>query len=175
MDVKVPSLAENINSGTIVKIFVAEGDQVQKDQDIVELETEKAVAAIPSPVDGKVTKLHVKEGDEVQVGQVLLSLSEVAAKEEVAKEEKREDAGKLEGEKKPEEKEPSRPRQTERKKKPRDQKKRAKSHRQKKEARRMPLKPVTALRRHLLSESWPSSWGSTSPKCGVVSAAVELL
>src|SRR4030095_13148148 len=103
MDVKVPSLAENINSGTIVKIFVAEGDQVQKDQDIVELETEKAVAAIPSPVDGKVTKLHVKEGDEVQVGQVLLSLSEVAAKEEAAKEEKREDAGKLEGEKKPEE------------------------------------------------------------------------
>jgi pyruvate dehydrogenase E2 component (dihydrolipoyllysine-residue acetyltransferase) len=102
MDVKVPSLAENINSGTIVKIFVAEGDQVQKDQDIVELETEKAVAAIPSPVDGKVTKLHVKEGDEVQVGQVLLSLSEVAAKEEAAKEEKREDAGKSEGEKKPE-------------------------------------------------------------------------
>src|SRR5688572_13650003 len=70
---------------------------------------------------------------------------------------------------------PSRPRQTERKKKPWDQKKRAKSHRQKKEARWMPLKPVTALRRHLLSESWPSSWGSTSPKCGVVSAAVELL
>jgi pyruvate dehydrogenase E2 component (dihydrolipoamide acetyltransferase) len=108
MDVKVPSLAENINSGTVVKIFVAEGDQVQKDQDIVELETEKAAAAIPSPVDGKVTKVHVKEGDEVQVGQVLLSLSEVAAKEEVAKEEKREVAGKLEGEKKPEEKaEPS--------------------------------------------------------------------
>jgi pyruvate dehydrogenase E2 component (dihydrolipoamide acetyltransferase) len=98
MDVKVPSLAENINSGTIVKIFVVEGEQVQKDQDIVELETEKAVAAIPSPVDGKVTKLHVKEGEEVQVGQVLLSLSEVPAKEEAAKGKKEEGAEKSESE-----------------------------------------------------------------------------
>jgi len=97
MDVKVPSLAENINSGTIVKIFVAEGEQVQKDQDIVELETEKAVAAIPSPVDGKVTKLHVKEGDEVQVGQVLLSLSEATAREE-----KQEGAGESERHREPE-------------------------------------------------------------------------
>jgi pyruvate dehydrogenase E2 component (dihydrolipoamide acetyltransferase) len=102
MDVKVPSLAENINSGTIVKIFVAEGDQVQKDQDIVELETEKAVAAIPSPVDGKVTKLHVKEGDEVQVGQVLLSLSEVAAKEE-----QEESSGKSQSQGEPQKAEPS--------------------------------------------------------------------
>jgi pyruvate dehydrogenase E2 component (dihydrolipoyllysine-residue acetyltransferase) len=97
MDVKVPSLAENINSGIIVKIFVAEGDLVQKDQDIVELETEKAVAAIPSPVDGKVTKLHVKEGDEVQVGQVLLSLSEATAREE-----KQEGTGESESHREPE-------------------------------------------------------------------------
>jgi pyruvate dehydrogenase E2 component (dihydrolipoamide acetyltransferase) len=85
MDVKVPSLAENINAGTVVKIFVAEGDQVHKDQDIVELETDKAAAAIPSPVDGKVTKVHVKEGDEVQVGHVLVSLSEAPAQEQKEK------------------------------------------------------------------------------------------
>jgi pyruvate dehydrogenase E2 component (dihydrolipoamide acetyltransferase) len=59
-----------------VNIAVREGEVIQKDQTILELENEKAVAPIPSPAAGKVTKLHVKEGDEVTVGQVLATVEE---------------------------------------------------------------------------------------------------
>jgi len=76
MEVRLPRLGEGAESGTVVNIAVAEGDVIHKDQTILELENEKAVAPIPSPADGKVTKLHVKAGDEISVGQVLITLAE---------------------------------------------------------------------------------------------------
>ncbi|MFQ5902297.1 MAG: 2-oxo acid dehydrogenase subunit E2 [Candidatus Binatia bacterium] len=79
MDVRLPRLGEGAESGTVVNIFVSEGDQIKKDQAILELENEKAVAPIPSPASGTVKKIHVKEGDEITVGQVLISLSEKGA------------------------------------------------------------------------------------------------
>ena len=75
MDIKIPKLSESVTSGTVVKIFVSEGDTVEKGQDLIELETEKATAAIPSPSTGTVTKILVKEGEAVKVGQIILSLS----------------------------------------------------------------------------------------------------
>jgi pyruvate dehydrogenase E2 component (dihydrolipoamide acetyltransferase) len=60
----------------VVNLFVKEGDQVAKDQAILELENEKAVATIPSTAAGKVTEIFVKTGDKISVGQRLLSLSE---------------------------------------------------------------------------------------------------
>lgn len=81
MDVKLPQLAEGVESGTVVSILVSEGDRVAKDQPIMELETQKAVGSIPSPESGTVTKIHVKEGMDVAVGQVLISIAtESAAK-----------------------------------------------------------------------------------------------
>jgi pyruvate dehydrogenase E2 component (dihydrolipoyllysine-residue acetyltransferase) len=74
MDVRLPKLGEGAESGTVVTVFVKEGDQLQKGQPIIELENEKAVAPIPSPVAGKVAKLRVKEGDKLSVGQVILSV-----------------------------------------------------------------------------------------------------
>ena len=76
MDVRLPRLGEGADSGTIASVFVKEGDQVTKDQPILELESEKAVASIPSPASGTVTKLHIKEGDEIKVGQLIVSLDE---------------------------------------------------------------------------------------------------
>jgi len=76
MEVRLPRLGEGADSGVIATIFVKEGDQVRKDQPIVELESEKAVASIPSPSAGTVGKIYVKEGDEVKVGTLLLSLTE---------------------------------------------------------------------------------------------------
>jgi len=76
MDVRLPRLGEGADSGTVASIFVKEGDQVKKDQPVIELESEKAVASIPSPAAGTVTKLHVKEGDAIKVGQLIFSLSE---------------------------------------------------------------------------------------------------
>jgi pyruvate dehydrogenase E2 component (dihydrolipoamide acetyltransferase) len=78
MDVRLPRLGEGADSGTIASIFVKEGDAVKKDQPVLELESEKAVASIPVPVDGVVTKLFVKEGDLIKVGQLLLSVNEAA-------------------------------------------------------------------------------------------------
>ena len=79
MEVRLPRLGEGAESGTVVNIAVAEGDVVQKDQTILELENEKAVAPIPSPAVGKVVKLHVKQGDEISVGQLLITLAEERA------------------------------------------------------------------------------------------------
>ena len=74
MDVKLPRLGEGADSGVVVNVFVKEGDTVAKDQAILELENEKAVASIPSTAAGVVSKIYVKPGDKVSVGQRLLSL-----------------------------------------------------------------------------------------------------
>ena len=76
MDVKLPKLGEGADSGVVVNIFVKEGDTVAKDQAILELENEKAVASIPSTAAGVVTKIYVKPGDRIGIGQRILSLNE---------------------------------------------------------------------------------------------------
>jgi pyruvate dehydrogenase E2 component (dihydrolipoamide acetyltransferase) len=79
MDVKLPNLGEGADTGTVVNIFVKEGDQIQKDQPILELENEKAVASIPSIASGTISKIFVKAGDKINVGTRLISVSESGA------------------------------------------------------------------------------------------------
>jgi pyruvate dehydrogenase E2 component (dihydrolipoyllysine-residue acetyltransferase) len=76
MDVKLPKLGEGADSGVVVNIFVKEGDTVAKDQAILELENEKAVASIPSTGAGVVAKVHVKSGDRVGIGARLITITE---------------------------------------------------------------------------------------------------
>lgn len=76
MDVKLPKLGEGAESGVVVSVFVKPGDTVAKDQPILELENEKAVAAIPAPAAGTVTEVFVKAGDKISVGQRLIALGE---------------------------------------------------------------------------------------------------
>jgi len=75
MDVKLPKLGEGADSGVVVNVFVKEGDAIAKDQAILELENEKAVASVPSTSAGVVTTIYVKAGDKISVGQRLISLS----------------------------------------------------------------------------------------------------
>jgi len=75
MDVKLPKLGEGADSGIVVGIFVKEGDTIAKDQSILELENEKAVASIPSTAAGVVAKIHVKNGDRISVGAKILTLA----------------------------------------------------------------------------------------------------
>ena len=75
MDVKLPRLAEGVESGIVVNILVSEGQEIKKDQPFIELETQKAVGSIPSPASGKVSKIHVKDGMEVAVGQLLITIA----------------------------------------------------------------------------------------------------
>ena len=79
MDLKLPHLGEGADSGTVVNLFVKEGDTVAKDQPILELENEKAVATIPSTAAGTVTQIFVKAGDKIRAGQRILSLGESGA------------------------------------------------------------------------------------------------
>jgi len=75
MDLKLPKLGEGSDSGVVVGVFVNEGDTITKDQTIIELENEKAVAAIPASAGGIVAKIHVKAGDKISIGQRILTLS----------------------------------------------------------------------------------------------------
>src|SRR5277367_1089612 len=79
MDLKLPPLGEGVDSGSVVGILVREGDQIAKGQGLIELETGKAVAPVPSPAAGKVTKILVAIGDKLTVGQAILSLEDGAA------------------------------------------------------------------------------------------------
>lgn len=79
MDIRIPKLGEGAESGAVVSILVKEGDAIQKDQTILELENEKAVAPIPASHGGVVTKIYVKIGDKVSVGQPILALKDSGA------------------------------------------------------------------------------------------------
>lgn len=78
MDVRLPNLGEGADSGSVVSIAVKEGDTITAGQTIIEVETGKAVAGIPSPAAGKVTKIAVKAGDKISVGGLIISLQESA-------------------------------------------------------------------------------------------------
>jgi pyruvate dehydrogenase E2 component (dihydrolipoamide acetyltransferase) len=75
MDIKLPFLGDGVASATVLSVLVAVGDTVQKDQTLLELETDKAVAPIPSPSAGTVTQIITKVGDTVSTGTLALVLS----------------------------------------------------------------------------------------------------
>jgi pyruvate dehydrogenase E2 component (dihydrolipoamide acetyltransferase) len=78
-EVKLPELGENISAGDLLKLLVKPGDKIQKDQALLELETDKAAIEVPSPIGGTVSQVHVKEGQKVKVGQLILSVDENGA------------------------------------------------------------------------------------------------
>jgi len=71
VEIRIPEIGENIESGEVVKILVSVGDLVEIDQPIIELETDKAVVEIPSPAKGKITEITVAVGDDIKIGQVI--------------------------------------------------------------------------------------------------------
>ena len=75
MEIRVPRLGEGVSAGTVVSVLVKEGDKVKKDQTVLELETDKAVAPIPATESGTIAKILVKEGEKVSVGQAIMKLS----------------------------------------------------------------------------------------------------
>ncbi len=83
MDVKIPELGENIEGGDVVAVRVAEGDTVEAEQPLLELETGKATIELPSPSGGRISAIRVKAGDTVTVGQVVMEL-DTGAKAEAA-------------------------------------------------------------------------------------------
>ncbi|WP_284140953.1 dihydrolipoamide acetyltransferase family protein [Virgibacillus sp. LDC-1] len=70
---KLPDIGEGIHEGEIVKWFVKEGDEIKEDDVLCEVQNDKAVVEIPSPVDGTVKKIHVDEGTVAVVGDTLIT------------------------------------------------------------------------------------------------------
>ena len=73
-DVTLPEISENVDSGEVIAVLVSVGDVVEKDQPVVELETEKAAFEVPSPDKGRIAEIDVKPGQTVKVGTVLARL-----------------------------------------------------------------------------------------------------
>jgi pyruvate dehydrogenase E2 component (dihydrolipoamide acetyltransferase) len=71
---RFPDVGEGITEGEIVRWLVKEGDEVEVDQTLAEIETDKAVVEMPSPFSGTVLKVHFKEKDLVKVGQTLVTM-----------------------------------------------------------------------------------------------------
>nr|WP_246596081.1 dihydrolipoamide acetyltransferase family protein [Bacillus alkalicola] len=69
----MPDIGEGIHEGEIVKWEVEEGQEVKEDDVLCEVQNDKAVVEIPSPVDGKIKKIHVEEGVVTTVGTVIVS------------------------------------------------------------------------------------------------------
>lgn len=84
---KLPDIGEGIHEGEIAKWLVAEGDKISEDDVLVEIQNDKAVVEIPSPVDGTISKIHVEEGEVTTVGTTIVTIddgSEDTASEEAA-------------------------------------------------------------------------------------------
>jgi pyruvate dehydrogenase E2 component (dihydrolipoamide acetyltransferase) len=69
----MPDIGEGIHEGEIVKWFIKPGDKVQEDDVLCEIQNDKAVVEIPSPVEGTVQEVLVAEGTVATVGQVLVT------------------------------------------------------------------------------------------------------
>lgn len=79
VEIKVPVLGEGVESGDVLEIFVSEGEVIEQEQGLVELETDKATVTVPAPVGGTVTKIHVAEGDTIDIGSVIVTVDEAGA------------------------------------------------------------------------------------------------
>ncbi|MBM4323527.1 MAG: 2-oxo acid dehydrogenase subunit E2 [Deltaproteobacteria bacterium] len=73
---KFPDIGEGLTEGEIVRWLVKEGDEVKEGQPLVEVETDKALAEIPSPKTGVILKILAKEKEIVKVGQVIVIFGE---------------------------------------------------------------------------------------------------
>jgi pyruvate/2-oxoglutarate dehydrogenase complex dihydrolipoamide acyltransferase (E2) component len=64
----MPQLGESVTEGTITRWLKAEGDEVEMDEPLAEVDTDKVNAELPSPVAGRIEKFLVTEGSTVDVG-----------------------------------------------------------------------------------------------------------
>ncbi len=81
IEIKVPVLPESVMDATVVKFYVQEGDVVESDAPLVDLETDKIVLEVPSPANGTISHIKTEVGAVVNTGQVLMVLGEIPAEQ----------------------------------------------------------------------------------------------
>ncbi len=72
----VPELGESITEATVLKWLKNKGENINADEPVVELETDKVNLEVPSPIDGTLSEINFKDGDTVKVGTVLGTISD---------------------------------------------------------------------------------------------------
>ena len=76
MDFILPELGEGIEEATVSFWMCEEGDKINKDDDVIEMLTDKATFNVPAPISGVLKNIIVKEGDAVKVGQKIAEIEE---------------------------------------------------------------------------------------------------
>ncbi len=79
IEIKLPELGDGIESGDVLEVLVKAGDRIEKDQGIVELETDKATIEVPSSHAGTVVEVHVSTGDTIVIGATMISIEPAAS------------------------------------------------------------------------------------------------
>src|SRR5580700_4616941 len=79
IEVRVPQLPESVADATIVSWNKKPGDAVARDENLVDLETDKVVLEVPAPVAGVLKEIKLNDGTTVTSGQVLAVIEEGAA------------------------------------------------------------------------------------------------
>lgn len=79
IEIKVPQLPESIQDATIVNWHKRAGDAVKRDENLVDIETDKVVLECPAPADGVLKEIRIQDGTTVTAGQVIALLEPGAA------------------------------------------------------------------------------------------------
>ncbi len=88
-EIKLPEIADNVTTATVLEILVSVGDKVEKDDTLAEMESDKATFELPSDFAGVVKEIKISTGDEVKVGQVMFSIDTAAGGDKEEKEEEK--------------------------------------------------------------------------------------
>lgn len=84
IEIKVPTLPESVTDATVAKWYKKAGEAIARDENLVDLETDKVMLEVPSPQAGVIEKIVVNEGETVVADQVLAVLKEGEASETAA-------------------------------------------------------------------------------------------
>ena len=87
----VPVLGESITEATVAKWLKSEGDSVEADEPVVELETDKVNLEVPSPSDGVLSEINAQNGSTVEVGAVLGSIIGGSSQKDVSEDKTKKD------------------------------------------------------------------------------------
>ncbi len=85
IEIKVPMLPESVTDATVAKWYKKEGDSICRDENLVDLETDKVMLEVLAPKDGIIKKIQVKEGRVVKSSEILAIFEEDHGEGEVKK------------------------------------------------------------------------------------------
>src|SRR5438128_1172577 len=77
IEIKVPTLPESVTDATVSKWHKKAGDRVERDENLVDLETDKVMLEVPAPHAGVIEKITASEGNTVKAGQLLALINDV--------------------------------------------------------------------------------------------------